>query len=118
MTTGGQRYYLDANALFKFYFNPKEHGQKGVLAIRRLVANAAEPVLLSQLTILDGIDFFIVFYSTIATLFDNYMFVPAFCAAHPGYALRATSLHLSRAAGCQTARSAECRVPRGAPEPG
>ncbi len=28
------------------------------------------------------------------------------------------SPNLSRAAGCQTARSAECRVPRGTPEPG
>ncbi|MCP4698068.1 MAG: hypothetical protein GY862_14625 [Gammaproteobacteria bacterium] len=35
--------------------------------------------------------------------------MPALCTARPGYALRAASLHLSRAAGC--------RVPHGAPKP-
>ncbi len=33
---------------------------------------------------------------------DDFVLVPALCAARPGYALRTVSLHLSRAAGCQT----------------
>ncbi|MCP4698294.1 MAG: hypothetical protein GY862_15785 [Gammaproteobacteria bacterium] len=39
---------------------------------------------------------------------ENLVLVPALCAARPGYALRAASLHL-QAAGCQTARSAGTR---------
>ncbi|MCP4699660.1 MAG: hypothetical protein GY862_22845 [Gammaproteobacteria bacterium] len=53
---------------------------------------------------------------TIIEIKRSFVLVPALCAARPGYALRAALLHL-QAAGCQTARSAECRVPRGAPEP-
>ncbi len=34
--------------------------------------------------------------------FEIFVLVPALCAARPGYALRAASLHLSRAAGCQS----------------
>ncbi|MCP4700180.1 MAG: hypothetical protein GY862_25505 [Gammaproteobacteria bacterium] len=45
----------------------------------------------------------------------DYVLVPALCAARPGYALRAASLHLSQAAGCETAWSAGIRK-SGAPE--
>ncbi len=43
---------------------------------------------------------------------DDFVLVPALCAARPGYALRAASLHLSRAAGCQTAPNARFRAER------
>ena len=42
------QYYFDANALFKYY-----HDEKGDLKIRRLVANAQKPVLVSSLTLLE-----------------------------------------------------------------
>ncbi len=42
------RYYFDANALFKYY-----QYEKGHLKIRRLVALAPTPVLVSQLTLLE-----------------------------------------------------------------
>lgn len=42
------RYYFDANALFKYY-----QEEKGSLAIRRLVSNAAVPILVSSLTLLE-----------------------------------------------------------------
>ena len=43
-----EQYYFDANALFKYY-----REETGSLAIRRLVANATAPILLSPLTVLE-----------------------------------------------------------------
>lgn len=42
------RYYFDANALFKYY-----QDEKGDLKIRRLVSNASQPILVSSLTLLE-----------------------------------------------------------------
>jgi predicted nucleic acid-binding protein len=42
------RYYFDANALFKYY-----QEELGSLKIRRLVANASDPILVSSLTVLE-----------------------------------------------------------------
>jgi len=43
-----RRYYFDANALFKYY-----QDEKGWLKIRRLVALTPNPVLVSELTLLE-----------------------------------------------------------------
>ncbi len=48
MNAENQRYYFDANALFKYY-----RDQEGSLNIRRLVSHSSVPVLVSSLTLLE-----------------------------------------------------------------
>lgn len=46
-----QRYYFDANALWKFYKPGRE--EKGSVCIRRLVSSVSVPILVSPLTVLE-----------------------------------------------------------------
>ena len=41
-------FYFDTNALFKYY-----HTEKGSLALRRLIATASKPILVSSLTVVE-----------------------------------------------------------------
>lgn len=51
MLNSKQRFYFDANALWKYY-HPGQ-AEKGSLGIRRFVAQAAIPILISPLTMLE-----------------------------------------------------------------
>lgn len=51
MPVNKQRYYFDANALWKFYRN-----EKGSLEIHRLVSNSPDPIILSTLTSIEFIN--------------------------------------------------------------
>lgn len=48
MSLSDKKFYFDANALWKYY-----RDEKGSLAIRRLVSNSSDPILISYLTRLE-----------------------------------------------------------------
>ena len=54
MPSSETRYYFDTNALWKYY--KANENEKGILNIRRLVANSPHPILISPLTLLEFID--------------------------------------------------------------